>query len=47
MRNAMDALSSIDGKWSNLMARQPVIEDHKPEDELHGHRKVERSVSKR
>ena len=31
----------------DLMARQPVIEDHKPEDELQGHRKVERSVPKR
>ena len=43
----MDAQSSIHGKWSHLMARQPVIEDHKPEDDLQGHRKVERSVSKR
>lgn len=43
----MDAQSSVDGKWSHLMARQPVIEDRKSEDDLHGHRKVERSVSKR
>ena len=47
MRNAMDAQSSIDGKWSHLMARQPMIEDHKPEDELHGYKKVERSACKR
>ena len=45
MRNVMDVQSSIDGKWSHLMARQPVIEDLKPEDDLHGHRIVERSVS--
>ena len=47
MRNVMDAKSSIDGKWSRLMARQPVIEVPKPEDDLLGHRIVERSVSER
>ena len=45
MRNVMDAQSSIDGKWSHLMARQPGIEDLKPEGDLHRHRIVERSVS--
>ena len=43
----MDAQSSIHGKWSHQMARHPVIEAHKPEDDIQGHRNVEGSVSKR
>ena len=43
----MDTKSLIDGEWGYLRVRQPIIEDHKPQHDLHELKKVERCISER